>query len=125
MQTGPRELGASTLEVRISMALPKRMRDRTREITRVHTEPDAQRRGDATRLLEQVCSEADALGITLVLWPRPYGEDIALSAGQLREWYARHGFVQIQPAPPLMARMPYQTAARMTPAAIGAACYAA
>mgnify|MGYP001578879612 CR=1 FL=1 len=125
MQTGPRSLGASSLEVRISMALPTRMRARTREITKVHTDPEAQRRGDATRLLEQVCSEADALGITLVLWPKPYGDDIALSQAQLIAWYGKHGFLQIQPEPPLMARMPCYMQADLTPnpLAAAAACY--
>jgi len=88
------------------MALPKHLRDKTREITKVHTPAEMQGQGHASELLQAVCDEADEAGITLVLWPRPYGDDVALSAGQLRDWYARFGFRMIQPEPVLMARAP-------------------
>lgn len=121
MTPGPRVLGAASLQVRVSMAIPARMRDRTREITKVHTEPDAQNRGQATALLHEVCKEADRYGITLVLWPRPYGDDIALSQGQLIDWYGRvFGFHQIQAEPPLMARMPWSTPIALKPVAAAA-----
>jgi hypothetical protein len=94
------------LQVRISMALPRHLRDKTREITKVHTPAADQGNGHATALLQEVCDEADEAGITLVLWPRPYGDDIALSAAMLCDWYARFGFRVIQPEPVLMARAP-------------------
>ncbi len=106
------------------MALPKRMRDQTREIAKVHTRRDSQQQGEATRLLHSVCEEADAAGVTLILWPRPYGGDVALSQGQLLDWYAKFGFYQIQPEPPLMARMPWSTPQYLTPTASGVALYA-
>ena len=124
MQTGPRVLGSASLNVRVSLALPARMRDRTREITKLQTSAEAQNKGEASRLLEKVCAEADSHGITLVLWPRPFG-DIALSQTQLIDWYSRRfGFVQIQPEPPMMARAPDSTPRYMTPVASGVACYA-
>lgn len=123
MQTGPRVLGSASLNVRVSVALPARMRDRTREITKLQTAADSQHTGEAGRLMEQVCDEADTHGITLVLWPRPFG-DIALSEAQLIAWYARRfGFVQIQPDPPMMARMPNSTPRYLTPVATGVAFY--
>ena len=125
MNQGPRTLGGASLQVRVSMALPRDMRDQTREIARLHCERDSQNSGEATRLMHQVCEEADDAGITLVLWPRPYGDDIALSQSQLIDWYARRfGFVQIQPEPPLMARMPGSTPHMLTVGASAAALYA-
>ena len=101
------------------------MREQTREITRLACSRYEQGKGAATRLLEQVCDEADEAGITLVLWPRPYGDDIALSQSQLIDWYARRfGFIQVQPEPPLMARMPGATPHMLTVAASAAALYA-
>lgn len=106
MNIGPREHGPASLQVRVSVALPKRMRDGTREITKVHTPADEQGKGHATALLRQVCEEADQAGVVLVLWPRPYGDDIALSSSMLRDWYASFGFKVIQPEPAMMARAP-------------------
>ncbi len=124
MNQGPRTLGHASLQVRVCMALPQRMRDETREIAHLHCDRDAQGQGEASALLRQVCEEADAARMTLVLWPRPYGDDIALSQTQLVEWYARRfGFVQVQPDPPLMARMPGATPHYLTPAASAVACY--
>jgi predicted GNAT family acetyltransferase len=88
------------------MALPKRLRDSTREITKVYTPASEQGKGHATELMLDVCEEADKAGLVLVLWPRPYGDDVALSGTQLESWYARFGFRVIQPEPVLMARAP-------------------
>ena len=106
MNTGARTHGAASLQVRVSMALPKHLRERTREITKVHTPASEQNKGLASALMRQVCEEADKAGITLVLWPRPYGDDIAMSSGMLQLWYAEFGFRVIQPEPVLMARAP-------------------
>ena len=106
MKVGPRSHGPASLQVRVSIALPEHLRARTRELVKIHTPAADQGNGHATELLRQVCDEADKAGLTLVLWPRPYGDDIALSASMLRDWYARFGFRQIQPDPVLMARAP-------------------
>lgn len=106
VNVGLRSHEAASLQVRISMALPKHLRERTREITKLHTPAAEQGNGYATELVKQVCDEADQAGITLVLWPRPYGNDIALSQAMLCDWYARFGFRMIQPEPILMARAP-------------------
>lgn len=110
--------------VRVSVALPVKMRERTRELVSVHTEADAQHQGHATALMHEVCREADVAAVTLVLWPRPYGDDIALSRAQLIAWYAREfGFRLLQDDPPLMARAPWATPLRLTPTASAVACY--
>lgn len=124
MKNGQRTHGAASLIVDDCRALPTKMRPVTREISHVHTPAEHQGKGDATELLHQVCREADLTGITLVLWPQPYGDDIALSRAQLIDWYSkRFGFVQIQPDPPLMARMPGATPHYLTPQAIAARLY--
>lgn len=100
------------------MALPRDLRGKTREIAHLHCERDSQHQGEATKIMHEVCQEADDADITLVLWPKPYGDDIALSQTQLIDWYARRfGFQQIQPNPPLMARMPGSTPRYLTPIA--------
>ena len=106
MIVGPRSHGPASLQVRVSMALPKHLRERTREIVKIHTPAAEQGNGEATELMREVCVEADQAGIVLVLWPNPYGDDIALSAGMLRDWYARMGFRVIQFEPVMMARAP-------------------
>lgn len=124
MKNGQRTHNAASLIVDDCRALPVKMRPVTREIHHVYTPAAHQGQGDATELLHSVCAEADDAGITLVLWPQPYGDDIALSRQQLIDWYSkRFGFVQIQPDPPLMARMPGSTPHYLTPAAAAARVY--
>lgn len=120
MNVGARNHEGASLQVRISLALPKRLRERTREITKVHTAEQFQRQGYATELMKAVCEEADRDGITLILWPKPYGDDIALSQAMLMRWYERFGFVVIQPEPVLMARMPWSTPVHLKPLAAAA-----
>ncbi len=110
MQNGARTHGPASLRVDDCRALPKSMRPQTREITALQTPADAQQKGHASALMRAVCVEADSADITLILFPQPFGEDIALSGGQLIEWYTRRfGFQQIQAEPPMLARMPGST----------------
>lgn len=124
MKPGLRTYGAASLQVRISMGIPAHLRQNSREITKVHTQADQQQEGHATALLRKVCAEADEAGITLILWPRPYGDEIALSQAQLIRWYARtFGFRQIQAEPPMMARAPWSTPLYLKPIPSAVACY--
>lgn len=126
MQVGARSLKGSSLFVKGCLALPFDMRAQTREVTRVQTAPDQQGQGHATELMRQVCDEADRAGITLVLWPRPFGEWQALSQGMLADWYARaFGFAELQPEPLMMVRSPGTMPTRQTATAIAAAGYGA
>lgn len=109
MQTGKRRVGPATLRIRQCEALPQHMRAGTRELCALEVPAAEQGNGYATTLMHKVCREADAAGIVLVLWPQPFG-DIALSRGQLIEWYeSRFGFAPIQSDPVLMARLPGAT----------------
>lgn len=123
MQNGMRAHLAASLMVDDCRALPKRMRPVTREIRNLATKAPAQRTGAATALMHQVCAEADEAGITLVLWPKPFGY-IALSQAQLIAWYGRRfGFMRLPgDGLPMLARSPGATPRYLTP--IAAACHA-
>lgn len=72
----------------------------------------------AWRLLTEVTEEADKCGVTLVLFVKPFGPGLRMSAGMLEEWYsARFGFQTIQKEPKMMARMPHSTPQRLNYAA--------
>lgn len=106
MKTGDRAVGAASCRVRRTNAVPLEMRDGIREVCNVEVPAADQGKGYATTLMHKVCREADAAGIVLLLWPQPWGDNIAMSRDQLTSWYAeRFGFAQIQAEPPLMARM--------------------
>lgn len=122
MKNGRREHGAASLVIGDCVALPQHMLPVTREVCSVHTPGASQGRGDATALMHQVCDEADRESITLVLWPNPFGDDIALSRAQLIEWYARRfGFVRLPGDVAMLARSPGATPRYLTPIAYAAA----
>jgi len=66
MDLGLRALGACTLQLGRSGALPERLQSII-EISSVYTAEAARRTGQATALLSQVCDEADAEGVVLML----------------------------------------------------------
>lgn len=53
----------------------------------------SRRKGYGSRLLDLLCADADRLGVTLRLAPRP--EPGGLVYGELVRWYERRGFVDI------------------------------
>lgn len=110
MKTGQRSVGPAHLRVRQCSALPEHLRAKTREIVSLEVPASKQNQGYATTLMHKVCREADAANITLVLWPQMFGDNIAMSNGQLIGWYSRSfGFWPIQQDPVLMARLPHST----------------
>lgn len=110
METGDRKNGPASCRVRRSSAFPAHMQEAIREVAKLHTPAEHQGKGFATSLMHSVCREADAAGVILVLWPQPWGDDVALSQQQLADWYGREfGFQAIQPEPLLMARQPGAT----------------
>lgn len=110
MDTKTYRVGPATCRIRRTVALPANMRERTRELCALEVPASEQGNGYATTLVHKVCRDADRAGIVLVLWPQPWGDNIALSRGQLADWYAREfGFIIIQPDPVLMARQPGAT----------------
>lgn len=123
MATGDRSIGPATLRIRQCNALPLHMRAQTRELREFTTARDEQNKGYGARLLRKVCAEADAAGITLVLWAKPYstdGEDAPMDQTSLVEWYNRFGFAVLRADDAvMMARMPgaHERGARLSPIA--------
>lgn len=86
--------------------LPAPIRGQVWEISHLYVAPEHRRQGEATRLLESICRQANRLGLALLVEARAYG-DTDMSQEQLQRFYAKHGFVSIQASPPLMARAPH------------------
>jgi len=105
MKTGWRHHGAARLYIRQSTAVPLDLRPLTRELRSLETAAGSQQQGHATMLVRKVCAEADRHGVVLVLWPVPWGDNIAMSASELADWYSRaFGFEQLQDNPVILAR---------------------
>lgn len=98
MRPGLRQLNEASLRVCMSEAVPEHMRAKVREITNVFVEPTARKQRLATALLNCVCQEADANGMTLVLTARP-SNDEGPNEETLLAWYEKFGFTKIQDTP--------------------------
>lgn len=86
MKPGERERLGATLRVGVSTVIPLSMRSKVREITHLHV-PEADRGQQlGSKLMRQVCREADEAGITLIL----------TCPNSLRTWYGRLGFIVLQ-----------------------------
>ena len=110
MQEGVRHYENASCRIKLCAALPKHMRSKTRELVNLDVPDNLRRTGLATQLLENVCDEADAHNITLILFPKPFGNVPGMSQSQLEAWYERRfGFIPIQQKPVMMARMPHST----------------
>lgn len=114
MKNGIRQYGAASLTISFCAGLPDKMKLDVREVSHVECLMALRGRGDATRLMQEVCREADASDIILVLSVKPFGEHPPLDETQLEAWYTRFGFSRIQHEPVLMARM-YATKALTNP----------
>lgn len=99
MQVGLRKWKSASLRIG-EPDIPAHMRPHMREVLDVKSENP--RNGDATRLLYQVCAEADKAFTTLLLMPAAF--DAGMNTEQLEKWYAKFGFERIQDEPVLMAR---------------------
>ena len=103
MELGDRHHGAASARIRLCPGLGPKLQASTRELCDLSTPADAQGHGHASALLREVCEEADAAGVMLVLFMAPF--DTGLSAEDLAAWYGRHGFAEIQAEPvKMMAR---------------------
>lgn len=87
------------------------------EVVRVWTDPEARKQGYATKLMKDVCNDADIEGRVLMLNPKPFGR---VGLEDLPKWYARFGFAVIQKKPVLMARMPQIYKTTLSPIASAA-----
>lgn len=95
MRPGRRELGVASVVISISEAVPQHMRAGTREVSHLHVPSDHRRQRLGTALMNLICQEADANGITLLLTAQPY-EEGGPDEDQLIEWYAQFGFQELQ-----------------------------
>ena len=115
LKPGERKHETATLFINLCRAIPQgRMRELTRELSHLEVPLDDRRKGYATQLMHNVCTEADLQGKTLLVFVQPFG-DIELSRTQLRDWYARLGFMVIQEDPCMMARLPGGTPRTVKP----------
>jgi len=105
-----RTLSASKCSLRVCTQLPEALHGNTLEIHQVWTDPECRNQGSATALLRQVCRDADAERITLILRAEAYkSEQNGLSQSRLEKWYHQaFGFQIVQENPTIMAR-PAQT----------------
>lgn len=116
MKTGVRHYLNASCQVRMCEAIPPRIRQSTREIISVDVPENLRRQGMATELLRNVCDEADAHGITLILFVKPFGDGLRPDEDQLASWYvSKFGFTMIQVAPTMLARMPGATPMQFKP----------
>lgn len=101
MKPGKRQLGPCTLKLSYSQIVESPLRGGLFEVSHLATAEEHRGKGYATRLMDEVCQEADDNRKVLVI--RPDEE-------WLEEFYERFGFVEIQANPVLMARPPILTA---------------
>ena len=103
-----RTLCASKCQLRVCAQLPEVLQAVTLEIHQVWTDPESRAQGNATKLLQQVCCDADLHHITLIVQVKAYeGGKNGLSQPRLKKWYAnKFGFQVVQENPTIMARPP-------------------
>lgn len=100
-------MGESSLEISYPSILPPAEREKAREISDLLTRKGERGNNSANSLMQEVCAQADAHGVLLLLMPQAYGTD-GLTTEQLIEWYQRrHGFITLQTTPAtILVRMP-------------------
>jgi ribosomal protein S18 acetylase RimI-like enzyme len=95
---GKYEYEGASCWLRMMTDLPMQLRDGVRLVHDLKTEVGMQGRGMATKLLKNICEEADKDQRTLILMP---------DSVMLQKWYNKHGFKIVQTEPAiLMMRVP-------------------
>lgn len=90
---GKRSHEGAKCRIGYTMAVPVEMRGKIREVNSLHTEPGMRGKGQATKLMREVCAEADKCDKVLILLP----DDDKLMA-----WYQKFGFELIQQDPKMI-----------------------
>ena len=110
MKTGIRHYENASCRVSYPMSLPANLRGRVREISHVDVPENLRKQGMATNLVANICDEADAHRMVLILTVDPFGDGEKMSKEDLQFWYERKfGFQKIQEKPLMMARMVFAT----------------
>jgi predicted GNAT family N-acyltransferase len=100
MKLGKRRVGAASLELGHSDALPESLHSVV-EVSSVWVDPWHRKKGIANRLMDEVCEDADKSQTVLMLQ--------CDAGGWLEQWYREHGFVTLQDIPVfMMVRPPYK-----------------
>lgn len=94
---GKRELEESSCWIRMMPDLPMQLRNTVRLVHDLKTAKGMRGKGQGTKLLQQVCEEADKCGIMLILMP---------DNEKLEKWYNSKGFNRTQDKPVIMVRVP-------------------
>lgn len=105
MEPGTRSNGPASLQLVRMVGIDKSVTDGLLEVKSVKTAKPNRRRGHASRLMVDVCAEADKSGTILVLTPEQF-DNGPIGTKQLEHWYERFGFEVIQDKPVLMCRDP-------------------
>lgn len=119
MKFGIRHYENASCKISACMGLPVRLRMKTRELSHVGVPENLRRQGMATQLLTNVCDEADAHGMTLMITVESHGPGPEIPKEILAAWYSeKFGFAPIQAEPLLMARLPFGSPKVFRPTAI-------
>jgi N-acetylglutamate synthase-like GNAT family acetyltransferase len=102
MKTGKRTSGPASCQVRYSALVDASVRGKLREVLSVHCPAESRKHGHAGRLLDSVCAEADASGVSLLVTVEPFDGDADVKA--LGAMYSKRGFRAIQEDPLVMLR---------------------
>lgn len=94
---GKREFEGASCWVRMMTDLPMQLRDSVRLIHDLKTDKGMRGKGQGTKLLQQVCEEADKAQKVLILMP---------DNDKLETWYNKFDFKRTQDNPVIMVRNP-------------------
>jgi len=97
MKPGTIQLGNASLHISYPQIVPGNLRGFSREITEFFVPEEFRGNGEGTELLKDVCDQADAEHILLLL---------IADTEKMAMYYGRFGFVAIQDKPILMVRSP-------------------
>lgn len=121
MPTGVRHYENASCKIRVCTAIPNQLRTKCRELVSLDVPENLRNTGMGTALMTNVCDEADACEMLLLLFPEAFGTGPMLSNVELEAFYAKFGFQVIQVKPKvMMARMPHPTPGPFVPNYIGA-----
>lgn len=98
MKPGTYTHGAASVHLGYTQVVPVPMRGRVRELTSLAVAREARGQGAASALMQDVCAQADAAGLALMVMVEPF-DGASMDELQLASWYSRLGFKTIQAAP--------------------------
>lgn len=120
MPLGVRHYENASCKIRLCTAIPNQIRMKCRELVSLDVPENLRRTGMAKELMVNVCDEADACEMLLLIFPEPFGAGPKMTQAQLVDWYMTFGFQVIQVKPKMMmARMPHSTPGPFKPNYVG------